>query len=248
MAWSGCVWLFRGMLGVALIVSTLTAAAQSGNFERRAPGVAVLQDGTKVLVAPMDVELFSISAGGVVEPKADWTQAAERHMKQSIVSRLNQSKLSAMEMPDDVAGKHAEALNLHAAAANAMALHHTGIAPLRLPTKEGKLDWSFGDTFLPLVQQTGARYALFTWVRDGYATAERKAMMVGAAILGAFTGIVLIPGGGQQTGYASLVDMQTGQVVWFNRLLRGSGDLREAEPAAETVDVLLQDFPLNKAP
>jgi hypothetical protein len=33
-------------------------------------------------------------------------------------------------------------------------------------------------------------------------------------------------------------------VVWFNRLARQSGDLREAESAAETVDALLSEFPV----
>jgi hypothetical protein len=32
-------------------------------------------------------------------------------------------------------------------------------------------------------------------------------------------------------------------VVWFNRLMRASGDMREAEKAAETLNVLLNDFP-----
>jgi hypothetical protein len=45
-----------------------------------------------------------------------------------------------------------------------------------------------------------------------------------------------------QQGYASLVDLETGRVVWFNHLLRGSGDLREPEKAAETLDVLLSNW------
>jgi hypothetical protein len=85
---------------------------------------------------------------------------------------------------------------------------------------------------------TGARYALFSWLRDSYASAERKAAMIGLALLG--IGI----SGGQQVGYASLVDLETGRVVWFNRLARQSGDLREAESAAETVDALLSEFPV----
>jgi hypothetical protein len=52
--------------------------------------------------------------------------------------------------------------------------------------------------------------------------------------------------GGVQVGYASLVDLNTGQVLWFNRLTRGSGDLREPEKAQETLDALLQDFPAAK--
>jgi hypothetical protein len=49
-----------------------------------------------------------------------------------------------------------------------------------------------------------------------------------------------------QTGYASLVDLSTGRVVWFNQLLRGSGDLRDEENAAETIEALLREFPVSK--
>jgi hypothetical protein len=53
----------------------------------------------------------------------------------------------------------------------------------------------------------------------------------------------VVLGTGVQNGYASLVDLRTGQVVWFNRLFSATGDLREAKPAASTVDELLTGFP-----
>ena len=77
----------------------------------------------------------------------------------------------------------------------------------------------------------------FTWIRDSYASDERKAAIVALALLGA------VNVGGEQFGYASLVDLSTGRVVWFNDLNRLWGDLREAPAAAETVDVLLEGFP-----
>ena len=89
----------------------------------------------------------------------------------------------------------------------------------------------------PIKEKSGADYALFTWIRDSYASNERKAAMVAMALLGA------ISLGGEQIGYASLVDLNTGRVVWFNELERMSGDLREPKPAAETVDTLLKGFP-----
>ena len=52
--------------------------------------------------------------------------------------------------------------------------------------------------------------------------------------------------GGSQIGYASLVDLNDGRIVWFNDLRRASGDLREAEPAKETVEVLLKGFPVSQ--
>ena len=89
----------------------------------------------------------------------------------------------------------------------------------------------------------GSDYALFFWVRDSYATAERKAAMVAMTLIGAAFGVAVIPAGGHQIAYASLVDLKTGRLVWFNTLTRASGDLREAEPALETVQELLKTFP-----
>jgi hypothetical protein len=42
---------------------------------------------------------------------------------------------------------------------------------------------------------------------------------------------------------ARLVDLQTGQVLWFNRLARGSGCLREEKSAGESIDALMSGFP-----
>jgi hypothetical protein len=53
----------------------------------------------------------------------------------------------------------------------------------------------------------------------------------------------VVLGTGIQNGYASLVDLRTGQVVWFNRLISATGDLREAVPAAATVESLMAGFP-----
>lgn len=52
--------------------------------------------------------------------------------------------------------------------------------------------------------------------------------------------------GGTQVGYASLVDLNTGQVLWFNRMIRTTGDLREADKAAESLNALMQGFPVSK--
>jgi hypothetical protein len=76
-------------------------------------------------------------------------------------------------------------------------------------------------------------------MRDTYASTERIAA---AVVLVALVGLVLPPGG-WQNGYASLVDLTTGRIVWFNFLTRGSGDLREPAKAAETLDALLVRFP-----
>jgi hypothetical protein len=228
---AAATWL-RALLLVSLLAAT-SAIAQSRNL---APDFTALPKDSTVLLAPLDVELFSLSAGGVPEPRADWTQAALKHMKGALQKHKQTLGVRTVEIDETTADELGELLSLHAAVASAISLHHFG-GINALPTKEGRLEWSFGDALQPLQKKAGARYALFTFVRDSYASAERIAAMAVMALLG--VGLT----GGVQVGYASLVDLQTGQVLWFNQLVRASGDLREADKAAETVVVLLRGFP-----
>ena len=221
----------------ASAVLAFDAGAQSKNL---APDFSALPKGAKVVLMPADVELFSISAGGVVEPRADWTEIAERNFKSAIAAKERAMGLATLELSSADADELSEVNYLHAAVARAIALHHFGPSNLQLPTKNGKLDWSMGDSVDSIRQKTGADYALFTWFRDSYASSERVAAMVLLAVVG--VGLQ----GGSQTGYASLVDLRTGKVVWFNRLARRTGSLREADKADETVDALLENFPLGK--
>jgi hypothetical protein len=213
------------------------AGAQSKNL---APGFSVLPKGTKVVIMPTDIELFSISGGGVLEPKADWTEAASKHFKAALIEKEKNLGLATAELSESDADDVAEVNTLHAAVARSISLHHFGVSSLKLPTKEGNLDWSMGESVRAIKEKTGADYALFSWVRDSYASSERVATMLVLALVG--VGVR----GGAQTGYASLVDLNTGRVLWFNRLARSTGDLREPQKAAETLNALLDQFPVTK--
>jgi len=223
-------------LGLVFLLVAASCAALAQTASRNlAPGFTTLPKDAKVAIAPLDVELFEISAGGVLVPKADWTEAANTHMGASLRKKVAALGVQTQFIDDKVADEHAELLHLYGAVARAISWHHMG--PLKLPTKDDKLDWSFGDALRPLREATGARYGLFTWMRDSYASAERKAMMVGLALLG--IGV----GGGVQVGYASLVDLETGQVLWFNQAASVTGDLRDEKSAAASMDGLLAGLP-----
>ena len=220
---------------VALLFTTVqVASAQSRN---RAPGFEFLPKEGVIVIMPTDIELFEISAGGVLEPKADWSAAAGRHFRAALEAKRQQLNMKSVFLGEKDADETAEINALHAAVARAIALHHFGLDSFHLPTKAGKLDWSMGESVRLIKDKTGADYAFFSWIRDSYASGGRAATMILLALLG-----VGVPGG-QQVGYASLVDLNTGRIVWFNRLARVSGDLREAEKAQETLDALLEGFP-----
>jgi hypothetical protein len=119
----------------------------------------------------------------------------------------------------------------------AILIHKYSGQLLALPTKIDKFDWSLGEGVNILREDFGADYGLFIFWRDSYASPGRVAMMVGMAALG-----VVAPGG-RQIGFASLVDLRSGEIVWFNFQVRGTGDLRGEETALSSVQSLLTDFP-----
>lgn len=203
-----------------------------------APGFPGLKAGDKVVLMPADVELFELSAGGVLTPKADWTASAQKYMALAIGKRKSGWNLMTQTLSEADADEFSELVGLQAAVARSIALHHLSQAlPLRLPSKADQLNWNLGDAMRPLAAKTGARYGLFIWMRDSYASAERKALMVGMALLG------VAVSSGVQFGYASLVDLETGQVVWMNQV-SGLGDLRDEQAAAASVNSLFTGFPV----
>jgi hypothetical protein len=105
-----------------------------------------------------------------------------------------------------------------------------------LPSKRGRFDWGLGDAVGPLRgEPDAAEYALFVEFIEGHSSGGRAALNVVGAVLG---GRIIY---GRQTGVASLVNLATGDVVWFSRrVVDGSGDLRTVEGARAAVKELLE--------
>lgn len=211
----------------------------------------VPQGDYKLLVLRPDVTVGSLTTGGMVEPRADWTeqaraniiaalraQQATRGGNVTIIERRN-------ELPGVSAQELAEVERLNFAVAQSIVLHkYLGDY---LPTKYGRgLDWTLGADAVRLGQKTGFDYALFMHAEDQVASTGRIALGV-LGIAGCFVGFCAPNiGGGQQLDYASLVDLKTGEVVWFNVVRAGSdvpgikfGELRTPQGAAQMVDRLL---------
>jgi hypothetical protein len=214
-----------------------TAAARTETWQR-IPSTA------RVLLMTPDIELAELSAGGVLEPKAEWTERARALVVEALRAEIGarNARLVPYQPPGDGSRRtyqHDQLRKLHDAVGQSILVHHYGFP--KLPNKDGKFDWTLGEGVSVLREDAEADYALFVFVRDSYASAGRKAAMVGVAILSLGRAVI---GGGVQVGFASLVDLKTGDLVWFNRLIDPQGDLRDAAPAREAVKKLLADLPL----
>jgi hypothetical protein len=205
----------------------------------------VLRESTKsILLMPMDIELSALTAGGILKPNASWTKDAKIFVHEAIrekIASYNNAQVVDLEMnpvllDDEQQKLQTQLIKLHEAVGHTI-LKHKYLQPFNLPSKADKFDWTLGEKSTFLKRKFGADYALFIYLRDSYATAGRVAFIIVASAFG-----VGIPGG-QQVGFASLVDLNTGEVVWFNRLIRGVGDLRDKANATISIDLLLTDFP-----
>lgn len=196
---------------------------------------------TRVLLMPADITLGEITAGGTVEPNAEWTAAAGRHINVALNDFMatRDAKLVGYVPPaagSDKFHHHQQMIKLHSAVGLSI-LRHQFQTPLQLPSKKDSFEWSMGGDLRAIKEASGAEYGLFVYVQDTYASSGRVAAIVVAAIFG--VGLQ----GGTQIGFASLVDLNSGEIVWFNRLARAAGDLRKFEPAKESVGALMKDFP-----
>lgn len=198
---------------------------------------------TSVLLIEPDIILFELTAGGLEEPRADWTEAAKANVGKKLAESLQKTgdKLIPHQPSVNAPAKmhtQEQVLKLHEVVGQTVLIHKY-IPIYELPTKQGCFDWGLGECVKALKEDTGADYALFVYLRDSYTSPGRAALMVASALL-----FGVVPQGGMQLGFASLVDLQTGQIVWFNRLMSGVGDLRTPEAAEKAIQELLANNPL----
>jgi hypothetical protein len=190
---------------------------------------------------PVDIELSALTAGGVKEVRADWTRTAKNLVSDAIRRQLAQhdDRLVAYTAPRDPEEQqaHIQIVKLHGLVGQTI-MRYSLLPAAVPPTKKDVFEWSLGKDVVGLRQTSGADYALFVYIRDSYATAGRKALMVTSALLGASVA------GGSQVGFCTLVDLRDGSVVWFNRIASQTGDLRTEAPAYSAVAELMADIPL----
>lgn len=197
------------------------------------------QDELKIVLMPVDVQLSILTAGGTLEPQAEWTRDAEEHMLAALkqIDYERDGDFIFYNHPENLEPaeeKILEVERLHRAVGQAILFHKYQVP---LPTKKEAFDWSLGPEVKALQEKTGADYALFIHVEDSYSSAGRVFVQFAAALLG--VGV----SGGRQVGFTSLVDLYSGNVVWFNYIFDPTGDLRTPEPAMKTVELLLKDLP-----
>jgi hypothetical protein len=204
----------------------------------------------RLIVMEPDVEVAVLTAGGLLEPREDWTKQAHAHVLKALRDQ-RQSRgghiVVATSLED--AGGDPQALvdltRLHAVVGQAINVHK--YSGMTLPTKKAQFNWTLGELAVNYGAASSYDYALFVHGKDSFSSGGRVALQA-VSFLGCAVGVCVMPQGGMQIAFASLIDLKTGQVVWFNVLTSGVGDIRTESGAKSMVDKLLTTMKLGAVP
>jgi len=233
-------------IAIGLTLSACVQTRQFADLQFTPP-----QGDYKLLVLRPDVSVGSVTTGGMTEPRADWTEAARTNLIAALKAQQAErgGQVLVVERWSDVPGVNPEAAaeieRLNYVVDQSIVLHKYGGAYLPTKSRRG-LDYTLGEEAVEFGRRTGFDYMLFMHAEDSFASTGRIALQV-LGVAGCFVGFCAPNvGGGGQLAYASLVDLHTGEVVWFNVLTAGTqiagvnlGDIRTQAGAAQMVERLL---------
>lgn len=215
----------------------------------------------KIAVFRPDVRVGAVKAVGMEEANAEWTDTARANL-QAAMEEAAKARQSNMVFLEEAEGEDAELLNQYRDMFELVAAQmfdHVIRENNGLPTKTveernrkkygdtdkhtwTKIDWTLGAGASRLKPLTGADYAMFVFTHDSYGDVGRK---IASVLMRSLTGRAAPAG--VHVGYAGLVELETGNIVWFNTDLEMTGDVREEDGAEQRIRQLMTDFP-SRAP
>jgi len=224
---------------VAMGLSACTSTRQVADTGFKPP-----QGNYRLIVMQPDISVGVLTAGGGFEHREDWTKQARDHVLTALrKQQANRGGNTTIADTRETAGGDAEMVAdlywLHTAIGRAIRIHK--YSPQALPTKKDRFDWTLGMDAVAYGAQTHYDYALFLHAQDSFSSGGRVALQMASALACGF-GVCVMPTGGMQQAFASLVDLKSGQIVWFNTLAATAGDIRTAEGAKKMVDELLGEM------
>ncbi|HLL30435.1 MAG TPA: hypothetical protein VK403_05515, partial [Allosphingosinicella sp.] len=153
----------------SLALSACVQTRQIADVEFEPP-----QGDYSLIVMRPDVSVGLVTTGGLVEPRADWTEKARANLLKALAEQQagRGGKTRILETRGGIPGVSEQTVadleRLHAAVGGSIALHkYMGVD---LPTKRRQgIDWTLGEEAVKFGKATGMDYALFLHAQDSFA-------------------------------------------------------------------------------
>ena len=232
---------YRALLAALFASLTLVVPAHAQEKTGLKPGFVLRPGSARIVLMRPSIRVGAQSTGGMYEPNADWTDQAKENIGTALAKAQTGLGNSVVAYAEPISGnpaKVAEYQELFGAVASSV-IEYQFFRGNRLPTKKRKdqFEWGLGPDVRTLPGLDKADYALFITTEDHFGSTGRKVLQLFAAM--ANVGVTA----GVHKGFAGLVDLRTGELVWLNADMQMGGDVRDAAGADKRVRQLLEGFP-----
>lgn len=245
---NGTTHVTRALAAALVLLLAAGCTTTTRGFQASGSDTERPEQSARVLLMPPDVELAEVTAAGLEEPRADWTELGTENLLAALHHNLGlrDARLVEYRSPTDsiarIHPEHLQLVKLHGAVGSTILVHkYDPSGTASLPTKQERFDWTIGTGASRLQDDYDADYALFVYFRDTEASSGRAAVQA----IGILFGVGVR--GGYEVGFASLVDLDDGDIVWFNVLLGTGRDIRQAADAEAAAEKLLDGIPIAGA-
>jgi hypothetical protein len=203
-----------------------------------------------ITVMPIDIKFYKLTAGGVPEQMDEWDVQSDTLFKKAIMDKLDPSlrfKIKILE-DSDLDPKFKDFLDeqngLYRAIAGSI-IFHTYMPGSIFPNKLKNFDYTLGSALSRINDFYPSDTLLFFSGTRTFWTGGRVLLATWGMLLGAATGVVVVPGSAPDWVAVSLVDAKTGNIIWFRYIgapFSTVGDLRNEEAVSDTIDYLFRDL------
>ena len=236
----------RNQLLDLLIVSCLLFAAGCTPPAYRAhPDLKTYLQNTKTIgLAPPDIKIYSLTAGGVQELRDDWSDQGKQNVTNAVTDYFKKKnvEIRVVRVGQETEQEMEDLQAVYRAVHESILLHTYDEANI-FPEKAKHFGYSIG-SIEHLLKPYGANALIIVYAVDEISTGGRKFLKAVTTPLALITGVT--PRSGITAMSIALVD-QSGEVLWYNiKGNEGGFDLRKPGSASSLMHQILSDFPRLK--
>jgi hypothetical protein len=201
----------------------------------------------RILLAQPDIRVHEVSTGGVIEKVDEWSNKASDEAAKSLEALAQSTNMFELVPPSKLSDAQRATLEQYSAlyilvAGSASLAQRSPYAAWK--DRAADFDYTLGPGLSGVAGEQKLDAVVFVVGTDHISSAGRKAAMVVGVLAAAFTGVMIIPSSIPSFLTAGVVDMRTGDVLWFSTETRaGADDLRDPAVLKSVIDGLFKTYP-----
>jgi hypothetical protein len=201
----------------------------------------------RILLAQPDIRIHEISAGELVEKVDEWSDKASAEAAKSVERLAQSTSLFEAVQPAQLSDEERATLDQYGALYTLV----SGSANLARNSpyaawskRAADFDYTLGPGMAGVAESAKLDAVIFVVGTDYISTSSRKAAMAVGIALGLLTGAYAGPQSQPAFLSAGVVDMRTGELLWYSTEVRSGGeDLRNPTVVRDLVDALFKTYP-----